>query len=173
MLNFHFSEMVLGLVSPSCFVHDFSRKMLLMIHSISWPNFIVWLFLLLVIMGNMCIKIVCYPGYEVIKFQINLIFFIKPFRYMTKMSKQKLKCLENEKSFWAELKTCFIIFKELKVAKNCLTLESAPLMLLTSKLNACKYRKPMCFIPYYCCCRFVYCNICVSCFNISNSWCSI
>ena len=33
------------------------------------------------------------------KFEINLIIFIEPFWYMTEKSKQKLKCLENEKRF--------------------------------------------------------------------------
>ena len=36
-----------GLVSPLHFVHDFSRKMLLMLLSVTWPNFIIWLPLLL------------------------------------------------------------------------------------------------------------------------------
>ena len=47
--------------------------------------------LLLEILGNMCISIVCYPGCGVIKFDINLIFLIGLFRYMTKKSRQKLK----------------------------------------------------------------------------------
>ena len=34
MLNFHFSEKGLGLVSPSHFVYDFSRKMFLMLHPV-------------------------------------------------------------------------------------------------------------------------------------------
>ena len=42
---------------------------------------------------------VCYPGCDVIKFELNLIFLIKPFRYMRKKSKQKLKYRGNEKSF--------------------------------------------------------------------------
>ena len=41
MPNFGFSEKGLGLLSPPHFVHDFSRKMFLMLHSINWPNFIV------------------------------------------------------------------------------------------------------------------------------------
>ena len=36
------------------FVYNFSRKMFLMLYSISWPSFI-WLSLLLEILGNMCI----------------------------------------------------------------------------------------------------------------------
>ena len=43
MLNFNFSEKGLGVVSPSHFQYDFSRKMFIMLHSITWPNFIVWL----------------------------------------------------------------------------------------------------------------------------------
>ena len=79
MLNFNFSEKGLGLVSPLHFVNNFSRKMFLMLHSINCPNFIVCLPLLLDILDNMCITIVCQPGCGVIKFEINLIFLIKPF----------------------------------------------------------------------------------------------
>ena len=50
-----------------------------MLYSIIWPNFIVWLPLLLEILGSMCIVIVCQLGCDVIKFEINLIFLTKPF----------------------------------------------------------------------------------------------
>ena len=46
---------------------------------------------------------------------------------MTKKSRQKSKYLENEKSFWGEIKSIFIIFKGLSVAKNCFRPKSAPL----------------------------------------------
>ena len=46
---------------------------------------------------------------------------------MTKNTRQKLKYLDKKKSFWGELKTFFIIFKGLSVAKNRLKPESAPL----------------------------------------------
>ena len=126
MLNFNFSEKGLRLVSPPHFVYDFSRKMFLMLHSINWPNFFVWLPLLLEILCSMCITIVCLPGCDVIKFEISLIFLIKPFQYMIRKSRQKFKYLENEKSFWGEIKSLFIIFKGLSVSKYCLRLESAP-----------------------------------------------
>ena len=59
---------------------------------------------------------------------------------MTKKSRQKHKYLENEKSFLGEIKSFFIIFKGLSVAKNCLRPESAPIILdLTSGL---KYQRP-------------------------------
>ena len=41
------------------------------------------------------------------KFEINLIFLTKPFRYMTKKSKQKFKYIENKKSFWGKIKSIF------------------------------------------------------------------
>ena len=44
----------------------------------------------------MYIAIVYFPGYDVINFQINLIFLIKSFFYITKKSRQKLKYLENK-----------------------------------------------------------------------------
>ena len=47
----------------------------------------------------MCIAIVCQTGCNVVDFEINLIFQIKPFFYMTKKSRQKFEYLENEKSF--------------------------------------------------------------------------
>ena len=52
----------------------------------NWPNFIV-----------MCIVITCCSGYDVIMFEINLSFLVRPFLYMTK--KVRTKILENEKSF--------------------------------------------------------------------------
>ena len=39
----------------------------------------------------MCIAIACFPGYDLINFEISLIFLIKPFPYMTKKSRQKYK----------------------------------------------------------------------------------
>ena len=44
----------------------------------------------------MCIAMVCEPGCDVINFEINLIFLIKSFSYMTKKSRQKREYLENE-----------------------------------------------------------------------------
>ena len=74
MINFDFLDEGLGIASPPHFVYDFSTKMLLIVHSINSPNFIAWLPLLLEIFGNMCIAIVCDPGYDVMDFEINLIF---------------------------------------------------------------------------------------------------
>ena len=72
----------------------------------------------------MCIKADCFPGCEVIKYEINLIFLIKPFSSMTKFSRQIFKYLEKENNFLGEIKR---VFKGFSVAKNCLRPESAPL----------------------------------------------
>ena len=59
MLNFHFLDKGLGTISPAHFVYDFSTKILLMLYSINYPNFIARLPLLLEILDNMCIAIFC------------------------------------------------------------------------------------------------------------------
>ena len=41
------------------------------------------------ILGNICNAIACSPGFEVINFEINLIFLIKHFLYVTEKSRQK------------------------------------------------------------------------------------
>ena len=80
MLNFDFLEEGLGIVSPPHFVYDdISRKVFLKLYSINCPNFIFSLPLLFKILGNMCTVFVCFPGFEVIKFEIKIIFLIKPF----------------------------------------------------------------------------------------------
>ena len=56
-------------VSLPHLLHDFSRKIFVTLYSINWPNFIVWLSLILEILGNMCIVIVCFPGFEVTNFE--------------------------------------------------------------------------------------------------------
>ena len=62
----------LELVSLPHFLNDFWRKTLLLLYSIAWPNFNVWL---------------------------PLLREISRFFHMTRMSRQKFKDLENEKSF--------------------------------------------------------------------------
>ena len=42
---------------------------------------------------------VCFSVCVVINFEINLVFLIKPFFYMTKTARQKFKYLEYEKTF--------------------------------------------------------------------------
>ena len=47
----------------------------------------------------MYIVIVCYPVCDIINFETCFSFLIKSFSYMTKNSEQKLKYLQNKKSF--------------------------------------------------------------------------
>ena len=87
-----------------------SIKMLFKLYSINWPSFIVWLPLLLEIFRNMCIAIVCWPGYDVINFKTNLTFLIKPFLYMTKRSRKKLKISWKRKELLRWNKKHFLLF---------------------------------------------------------------
>ena len=111
MFNFDFIEKGLGIASVPDFMYNFFKKMFLMLYSVNWPNFIAWLTLLFKILVNMCIAFVCQPGCVVIDFEVNLIFLIKPFSYITKMPIQKFKYLENKKSFKGEIKNIFHLFK--------------------------------------------------------------
>ena len=96
----------------------FLKKEFRLIYFIYWPNLIAWLPFLREILGNMCIVIVCKPGCDVIHFEISLIFLIKPLLYMNKESRQKLKYLENEKSFRDEIKIIFHHFKRVFIESN-------------------------------------------------------
>ena len=71
------------------------------------------------LLGNMCIAIICKSGCDVMNFEVNFIFLIKLFSYMTKKTWQKRKYLENEKSFLDEIKTNFHHFwRALNEANN-------------------------------------------------------
>ena len=119
--QFWFLEKGLGIVSPPHFVKDFSRKMFLKLYSLNWPDFTLWLSLLLEILNNICIAIS-------VLLWIKLTFIIKPFFYMTKKPRQKLNILRTKRAF--KMKQFFIIFKELPATKNCLRSESAPLKII-------------------------------------------
>ena len=71
MLNFDFLEIGPEIVSPLNFVYDFSRRNVAVIfYKLSSDQFPI----LLEILGNMCIATVCVSGFDVINFEINLIF---------------------------------------------------------------------------------------------------
>ena len=64
------------------------------------------------IQGNMFIAIVFFPGCDIINFEINLIFLIKPFFvHDQKVKKKKLNILRTERAFKIKQKAFFIIFK--------------------------------------------------------------
>ena len=60
------------------------------------------------------------PGCDVIKFEINLIFLIKPFDIWPKSQDKNLNILRTKRAFEVKEKAFFISFKGLSVAKNCL-----------------------------------------------------
>ena len=91
MLNIECLEKSLEVVFPLHFVYGFSKKVFFMLYPINWPNFIASFSLLLEIFGNMSI---CFVNWDVIKFEINLVFLITPF-----FSAWQKKYLEKEKSF--------------------------------------------------------------------------
>ena len=68
----------LDLVFLPHFLHNFRIKVFLSLYYFNWPLFTVWLSLLREILGNMCIAIVCWPACEVMNFEVNGIFLVKP-----------------------------------------------------------------------------------------------
>ena len=112
LLNFDFIEMGLGIVSPPHFVYYFSKKMFFTLYFISWPHLIVWLPLLLDILGKMCIAIVCYPGCDVVGFEIkralpNQAVFLREKNVKTKNEiswKRKELLMQNKTRFSSHLK---------------------------------------------------------------------
>ena len=89
--------MSLGLVSSPHLLYDFSSKMFLCLYSIKWPNFTVWLPLLLEILGNA--EIFCFPCCDLINFKTNLSFLIKPFSYKTKKVNKNLNIFRTKRAF--------------------------------------------------------------------------
>ena len=144
MLNFDFLEKRLGIVSALYIVHDFSRKIFLMLYSINplttnvpyhietsqliyIANFIAWLLLLVEILMNICIATVCEPGCDVIIFEVDFIFLIKPIFYIPKSLEKNLNILRTKRAFKVKQKAFFTIFKGPSVAKNFFRHESGPL----------------------------------------------
>ena len=118
--QFWFLEKGLGIF----LYHILCMIFFLMLCSINWPNFIVWLSLLLQILGNMCIAIVCFPS-------------CNRFSTWPKSQDKNLNILRTKKrDFKVKLKAFFIIFKGLSVAKNSIRPESALLTKLFMKCYA-------------------------------------
>ena len=78
--KFDFGFLLKGLTldSPMHFVYDFSRKMFVMLYSINWSNFVVWLPLLLRI-GLYVYRKYCYPVCDAITLEINIAFLSRRF----------------------------------------------------------------------------------------------
>ena len=93
MLPFEFLKKSLGIVFPLYFVKGFSKKF-----------FSSYVPLTDQILSADCPYVlrywaICTQYCEILNFEINIMFLIKPFFYMTKKPTQKSKYLENEKSF--------------------------------------------------------------------------
>ena len=104
------TKSVLELVSLPHFLYQFSRKISLTHYLINRPSCIAWLLLLLEILVNMCIVVTCCPVCGVMNFEINLIFLIMLFFYITKTSGQKCKYLKYKKSSQHKIKGIFYQF---------------------------------------------------------------
>ena len=102
MLNFDFLK-VLGIVASPHFEYNFPKKCI-SFYILLTDKLHCLIAFTLDILGNMCTAMVCFPGCDVINFKINLNFLIKPFFYMAKKPRQKFKYLENEGSFYGEIK---------------------------------------------------------------------
>ena len=102
----------LKLVSLPHFPHNFWRKIFLLLYSINWPNFIVWLSLPCEILDNMCIATVCKPDCDVMNSEAYFTSLIKPFFLhdqkvvtKTKISWEQKELLRwNKKQFFNMLK---------------------------------------------------------------------
>ena len=129
----------LELVFLPHFLHNFYRKIFISGYSINWPHAILWLPLIPEISNNVCMVILCYPGCDVINFEVNLIFLIKPFFYISKKLRQKFRYLENEKSFSDETKSIFHHFwrDTTEANKNCFFLEGESPTLRKGVLKIC------------------------------------
>ena len=122
-----------GIVSPPHFVYDFSIKTFLILYSTNWTNFIVWLSLLLetsvCLVVFTCLYFIVWLSLLLVCWRHKLTLSFESSRFYTwpKCQDKNLNILRTKKAFKVKLKACFIIFKGLSVAKNCLRPESAPL----------------------------------------------
>ena len=134
MLNFSFSEKRLGLVSLSHFVYDFWRNMFLMLHSINWPNSIVWYHLYFSKYWATCVlRLFANQALTSKNLKLTLSLLSSRFAIWPKIQGKNLNILRTKRAFEVKWKAFLIIFKGLIVAKNCLRPESEP-------LTSCTYR---------------------------------
>ena len=119
-INFYLLENGPRIVSPPHFVYDYRIKVFFMLYYISWPNFIVWLPLLPEMLGKMSIPVVCFPGSDVINFEINL-------STWPESQDKIINILRTKRAFKVKWKSFFIIFKRLSVGQNFLRPESSQL----------------------------------------------
>ena len=100
------------------FLHDFRRKIFLMLYFFDWPNFIVRLPLFFDKLGNMSIVIICCPVCAVINFAINLNILVKPFSRWSISQIKNVNVWRTKRAFNMKWKVFFIIFKGLLVCQK-------------------------------------------------------
>ena len=117
MLIFEFLQKSLRIVSPPHIMLNSSRKTFLNYILLTYQVYMFDCFekylrkILCKISGHMCVAIVSFSGCDFMNFETNVIFLMKPFFYMTKKSRQKLKYLENKEDLQAEVKSIFHHFQ--------------------------------------------------------------
>ena len=109
---FHKTKIGLELVPLLHFLHHFRIKIFLLLYSITWTNFDIWLPLFLQILDNMYIVIVCLPGCDVINFEINLIFLTKMLFLHDQKGKTKILISWEQKELLRWNKKHFSLFFE-------------------------------------------------------------
>ena len=98
------------------FLHDFWRKIFILLYSIIWPNIIFCLPLPPEILGIINIRIVYWPDCDIICFEINFIFPTKPFfSIQTKSQDKNLHILRTKRSFKMKQKSLFVTLKRLSL----------------------------------------------------------
>ena len=80
-------------------LHDFWIKVFLLFYFINWLDFSGWLCLLCEILYNMWFRTVCWSGCDIINFNINLIFLIKPLFLHDQKVKTKIQISWERKEF--------------------------------------------------------------------------
>ena len=124
----------LELITLPHFLYDFWRKIFLSLHSINWSNFSVWLLLTFAILGNISIAIVCWSGCDIINFEINFIFPIKPFFVCDQNVETKIQRTWERKQFLRRNKNYFSSFSKssLKQIKQIFLEDEGPTLKILS-----------------------------------------
>ena len=117
----------LELVPLPHFVYDFSKKKnvshVMLTNHIFLSNSLYFLR-----SWAICIlQLIFFPGCDVINFEINLSFLIKPFSYITKKVTTNIYKSSEQKSFLGKMKSIFHHLCRASIFRNCLRPENAPL----------------------------------------------
>ena len=116
MTKFHcLIAFTLSDIGQYVYCNCFWRKIFILLYFINWPNFIIWLPLLYEYWAICLSQLLFNQVVTSWILKLTLSFLWSRFSYITKKSWQKLKYLENEKSFWDGIKSIFHHFKGLSM----------------------------------------------------------